>query len=73
MVQITTRVSDSVAKALDEAALRQRRSRSDLVRQMIEHYLEDFDDVSMALQRLQDPLDPVEDWGEVRHALVGTR
>ena len=70
MVQITTRVSDSVAKALDEAALRQRRSRSDLVRQMIEQYLEDFDDVSMALRRLQDPLDPVEDWDEVRRALL---
>ena len=70
MVQITTRVSDSVARALDDAALRQRRSRADLVRQMIEQYLEDFDDLSTALQRLQDPLDPVEDWDEVRRVLL---
>lgn len=69
-VQITTRVPDSVARALDEAALRQRRSRADLVRRMIEQYLEDFDDLSMALLRLQDPLDPVEDWDEVGRALL---
>ena len=70
MVQITTRVSDSVARALDEAALQQRRSRADFVRGMIEEYLEDFDDLSTAVPRLQDPLDPVEDWDEVRRALL---
>ena len=72
MIQITTRVSDSVAKALDEVASRQGRSREDLVRRMIEQYLEDFDDLSTALQRLQEPLDPVEDWDEVRRYLLST-
>ena len=66
MVQITTRVTDSVAKALGEAASRQGRSRADLVRRIIGQYLEDCDDLSTALQRLQDPLDPAEDWDEVR-------
>lgn len=70
MVQITTRVSDSVAKALGEAASRQGRSRADLVRRIIGQYLEDFDDLSTALQRLQGPLDPVEDWDGVRRALL---
>ncbi len=70
MVRITTRVSDSVAKALDEAASRQGTSRADLVRRIIRQYLEDFDDLSMALQRFQDSLDPVEDWDEVRRALL---
>ena len=72
MVQITTRVSDSVAKALNAIASRQGRSRADLVRRIIEEHLEDFDDLSMALQRLQDPLDPVEDWDEVRRVLLDT-
>ena len=70
MVQITTRVSASAAKALDKAALLQGRSRSDLVRQIIEQSAEDLDDLSTALQRLQDPLDPVEDWDKVRSALL---
>ena len=68
MVRITTRVSDSVARALDETATRQGRSRAELVRRIIGQYLEDYDDLLTVLQRLQDPLDPVEDWDEVRRA-----
>ena len=70
MVQITTRVSESVAKALDDVASRQGISRSDLVRQTIEQSAEDLDDILTVLQRLQNPLDPVEDWDEVRRALL---
>ena len=70
MVQVTTRVPESVAKALDEAASQQRRSRADLVRQMIEQYVEDFDDLSAAVSRLRNPLDPVEDWDQVRRTLL---
>ena len=70
MVQITTRVSESVAKALDEVASRQGRSREGLVREIIEQYVEELDDLSITLKRLQDPLDPVEDWDEVRRVLL---
>ena len=70
MIQITTQVPESIASALDEVALQQGRSRADLVRGIIEQYLEDLDDVSTALRRLQDPLDPVEDWDEVRRVLL---
>ena len=48
-----------------------RRSRAEIVRQAIEHYLEDFQDLSLAAQRLQDPNDPVLDWDDVRDAVVG--
>lgn len=72
MVQVTTRVSKSVAKALDDMASRHGMSRADLVRLIIEERLEDFDDLSTALQRMQDPLDPVEDWDEVRRVLLNT-
>ena len=70
MVEITTRVSDSVARALDNIALRQGRSRAELARLIIEEYVEDFDDISVALRRLQDPQDPVEDWEETRSVLL---
>ena len=69
MHQITTRVPDDLAKALDEAAEEFKRSRADIVRQALETYLENLDDLSVALERLRDPADPVLDWDQVRHEL----
>ena len=40
------------------------------MREIIEQYVEELDDLSIALRRLQDPLDPVEDWDEVKCALL---
>ncbi len=69
MHQITARVPDDLAKALDEAAAELKRSRADIIRQALERYLEDLDDLSVALERLRDPVDPVLDWDQVRHEL----
>ncbi|MYE11199.1 MAG: ribbon-helix-helix protein, CopG family [Gammaproteobacteria bacterium] len=69
MSQITARLPDEVVGALDAAARRSNRSRAEIVREAIERYLEDCDDLSVALERLQDPSDPVLDWDEVRGAL----
>ena len=52
--------------ALDAAAQQLRRSRAEVIRLAVEHYLEDFDDLSIATDRLRDPGDPVLDWDEVR-------
>ena len=41
----------------------------DIIRQALERYLEDLDDLSVALERLHDPADPVLDWDQVRHEL----
>ncbi len=71
MTRITTRVSDEMVEALDAAAAKLRRSRADLMRQALEQYLEDFDDVSAALDRLQDPSDVILDWDDVRRDLLG--
>lgn len=71
MTRITTRVSDEMVEALDAAAARLRRSRADLMRQALEQYLEDFDDVSAALDRLRDPSDVILDWDDVRRDLLG--
>ena len=72
MTQITARVPDELAMSLDEAAAQLKRSRADVVRLALERYLEDFDDLSVALERLQDPSDPVLDWDEVRRELLGS-
>ena len=63
-------VSDEVAEALDAAAATLNRSRAEVIRQALESYLEDFDDLTVALERLRDPSDPVLDWDEVRRELL---
>jgi transposase len=69
--QITVRLPDEQAVALDAAAAALKRSRAEIVRQAVEQYLEDFDDLSVAVERLRDPSDPVLDWDEVRSELLG--
>lgn len=72
MRQIAARVPDALVEALDLAAKELNRSRADIVRQAVERYLEDFDDLTVALQRLGDSSDPVLDWDQVRHELRGS-
>jgi len=70
MPQITTRVPEELLDALERAAQTLQRKRADVVRQAIEHYLEDFEDLNLAVERLKDPNDPVLDWDEARRALL---
>ena len=70
MSQITARLPDDVVRALDTAASRLKRSRAAIIRQAVERYLEDFDDLSVAVDRLYDPGDPVLDWDQVRRELL---
>ncbi len=72
MTQITARVPDQLVEALDGAAAQLKRSRADVIRHALEHYLEDFDDLTVAVERLRDPSDPVLDWDEVRSDLLGS-
>lgn len=69
--QITARLPDDLVGELDAAARELNRSRTDLVRQAIELYLEDFDDLTVALERLRDPADSVLDWNDVRRDVLG--
>ena len=72
MSQITARVPNELVEALDAAAEGLKRSRADIIRQALERYLEDYDDLEVALERLQDPADPVLDWDDVRHGLLSS-
>ena len=71
MSQITARLPEALVAALDSAASTLNRSRAELVRQAVERYLEDFDDLAVALERLRDPSDPVQDWDQVKGELLG--
>ena len=71
MAQVTARIPDELVEALDAASAQLNRSRASVIRQALERYLEDFDDISVALERLQDPSDPVLDWDGVRRELLG--
>ena len=70
MTQITVRVPDEIVDALDRAAQALHRSRTDIIQQAIETYIEDFDDLSIAIERLCDPVDENIDWQKARRALL---
>jgi len=71
MAQITARMPDELVHEMDVAAKRLKRTRAELVRQAVEYYLDDLEDLTLGLERLQDPADPVLDWKEVRRELLG--
>ena len=70
--QVTARLPDPIVDALDTAAKQLRRSRAEVIRLAIQHYLEDFDDLSVAIDRLRDPSDVELDWDRVRRELLST-
>ena len=70
MTQITARIPNELLVLLDEAATKLRRSRADIVRQAVEYYLDDYEDLTESLTVLQDPSDPVLDWEAVRSELL---
>lgn len=70
MSQISARLPDPLVSALDAAATQQKRSRAEIIRQAIEHYLEDYEDLSISIERLRDPNDPVLDWEKVKNELL---
>lgn len=70
MSQITARLPDELVLSLDNAATILHRTRADVVRQAIEYYLEDFEDLNFALQALRDPADAVLDWESVKNDLL---
>jgi RHH-type transcriptional regulator, rel operon repressor / antitoxin RelB len=71
MSQVTARLPEPLVREMDLAAKRLRRTRADLIRQAVEYYLDDLEDLKQGLERLEDPADPVLDWKDVRRELLG--
>ena len=70
MVQVTARLPDALGAELDAAAAQLGRCRADIIRQSIEYYLDDIEDLRCGVAALKDPADPVLNWAEVRDALL---
>ncbi len=70
MTQITARIPDELVRQIDAAAVRLKHSRAQVVRQALEYYLDDLEDLRLGLERLSDPADPILDWDEVRRELL---
>lgn len=70
MTQVSARLPDELVALIDAAARRLNRSRAEIIRQAVEYYLDDVEDLRLAMERLQDPADPILDWDEVRRDLL---
>jgi transposase len=70
MPQISARFPDELVEEIDRAAGRLNRTRADLIRNAVEYYLDDLEDLHLALETLQDPADPILDWDEVKRELL---
>ena len=70
MAQIKMDIRTGLVKELDAVAERLGRTRAEVICHALESYLEDFDDISVALERLHDPSEEVLDWNEVRNTLL---
>lgn len=70
MPQVSARLPSELIAEMDQAANRLHRTRAEIVRQAVEYYLDDLEDLHQGLERLQDPADPLLDWEEVRLALL---
>lgn len=70
MSQVTARLPDELVRQVDQAAKQLNRSRSQILRQAVEYYLDDFEDLRLGLERLNDPADPILDWEGVKLDLL---
>lgn len=70
MPQVSARLPEELVEEIDRAAGRLQRTRAELIRQAVEYYLDDVEDLHLGLERLQDPSDPVLDWDEVKRGLL---
>ena len=72
MKQTEVSIPDELVPALDAVAARLGRTRAEVVVHALESYLEDFEDISVAMERLNDPTEQPLDWYEVRNALLSS-
>lgn len=68
-IVVATRFSQDVIDDLDEVARERKRTRAEIIREAVHMYLAEWADYAIALDRLNDPSDPIlseeEFWSEV--------
>ena len=70
MTEISANLPDTLVASLESVAAQLRRPKSEVVRQAIESYLEDFEDLTQAREVLQDDSDPALGWEGVKGDLL---
>ena len=70
MVEISATMPDDLVEALDAVSAATNRSRNDIIRQAVESYLEDLQDATLAMERLNDQSDNFLDWEDVKRDLL---
>ena len=71
MPKITVSLPRPYVDALDSIANQAQCSRAEIIRRAIGQHVEDFEDLSVAEKRLQDPNDPVLPWDKVKNSTLG--
>ena len=66
---LSVRISEPLAKELDEVAKSTERSRSFHIQQALKSYLKEQADLQIALDRLQDSIDPVVSLKDMKKSL----
>jgi predicted transcriptional regulator len=66
---LSVRISESLARELDEVAKSTERSRSFHIQQALKSYLKEQADLQIALDRLQDSTDPVVSLKDMKKSL----
>lgn len=69
MTTLSVRVTDTLASKLAKAAKQSERSRSFIIQKALETYLDDYADLQIALNRLQDSADTIISSKEIRNSL----
>ena len=69
-IDVSVRLSAQTIDVLDRAAARLQRSRADIILLAVETFLEDFDDLAVAMDRIRDPSDRVLDWNMSKRFLL---
>lgn len=72
LTRIRVGLSSEQLQRPDEAARLMHRSRAEIIRRAVESYLDDLDDVIVAVERMRDSDDPVLDWDQVKGGLFVT-
>ena len=66
---VSIRIPDEIAKQIDEIAKETERSKSFIIQKAIESYINDFSDLQIALDRLNNPKDEIISSKELKKSL----
>ncbi len=70
MTLVSARLPEELVRDIDEAARSMHRSRADLIRAAIEHFIADAEGQRKMIERLRVPVDLAFDWDDVERDLL---